>query len=115
MSQVLDLKDVVEDIVTSYEARIQSIASIFDTTHQIFEGFQDSFLDAKQEREKVNAELRENLARNESLRRKDFDNMMNSILSSQDGREKEVRNLLKDYFLYLFGILYSLLCQPVHG
>ncbi len=24
--------------------------------------------------------------------------MMNSILSSQDGREKEVRNLLKDYF-----------------
>jgi len=98
MSQVLDLKDVVEDIVTSYEAKIQSIASIFDTTHQIFEGFQDSFLDAKQEREKVNAELRENLARNESLRRKDFDNMMNSILSSQDGREKEVRNLLKDYF-----------------
>ncbi len=98
MSQVLDSKDVVEDIVTSYEARIQSIASIFDTTHQIFEGFQDYFLDTRQEREKINAELRENLARNESLRRKDFDNMMNNILSSQTRREKEVRNLLKDYF-----------------
>ena len=91
------MKDIVEDIVSSYEARIQSIGAIFDNTQQILEGFQDSFLDAKQEREKNNAELRESLAKNESLRKKDFDNMMQDILSTQDEREKEVRNLLKGY------------------
>jgi transcription termination factor NusB len=92
-----DMNDIVNDIVSSYEARIQSIGAIFDTTHQILEGFHDSFLDTKQEREKVNAELRESLARNESLRKKDFDNMMKGILSTQDEREKEVRNLLNSY------------------
>ena len=97
MSLAEEMKNIVEEIVTSYETRIQSIGSIFDTTHQLLEGFHDSFLDTKKVRETLNAELRENLAKNESLRRKDFDNMMQDILSTQDEREKEVRNLLKGY------------------
>lgn len=92
-----DMKHIVENIVTSYDARIQSIESIFDTTHQLLEGFHGSFLDTRQEREKLNAELRESLARNGSLRKKDFDNMMQGILSTQERREKEVRNLLNIY------------------
>lgn len=91
------IKDIVNDVVSSYEARIQSIGAIFDTTYQIREDFQDSFLDTKEEREKLNAELRESLAQKGSLRKKDFDNMMRGILSMQDAREKEVRNLLKGY------------------
>lgn len=91
------INDIVNDVVSSYEARIQTIGAIFDTTHQIIEDFQDSFLDTKEEREKVNAELRESLAQKESLRKKDFDHMMRGILSTQDAREKEVRNLLKGY------------------
>ncbi|MBI5400410.1 hypothetical protein HZB07_07415 [Candidatus Saganbacteria bacterium] len=43
-------------------------------------------------------ELRENLARNGSVRRKDFDNMMQGILSTQDKKEKEVKTLVSDYF-----------------
>lgn len=92
-----DMKNIAEDIISSYEARIQSIGAIFDTTHQLLEGFQDSFLDTKQEREKLSTELRENLVKIESLRRKDFDNMMQGILSTQDEREKEVRSILKIY------------------
>ncbi len=91
------MKNTIENAVRSYEWSIQSIEAILDTTHQFFEGFQDSFLDTKQEREKINGELRESLAKNESLRRKDFDNMTEGILSTQDEREKEVRNLLKTY------------------
>jgi adenylate kinase family enzyme len=98
MSEVLDLKNVVEDIVTSYESGVQSIGAIFDDTHIILGEFQESLFDTKQEREKINTQLRDILAKNESLRRRDFDNMMNGILSSQDKREQEVRNLLKDYF-----------------
>ena len=91
------MKDIVENMVSSYEARIQSLGAISDTTQQILQGLQGSLLDTKQEREKIHAELRESLAQNKSLRRKDFDNMMQGILSMQDEREKEVRNLLNRY------------------
>ena len=91
------MENIVDNIVSSYETRIQSIGALFDATHQVLLGFQDSLLDTKQEREKLNAELRESLTKNESLRRKDFDNMMQDILLTQDEREKEVRNLLSSY------------------
>lgn len=92
-----DLNDIVNNIIYSYEARIQSIGSIFDTTHQILQGFQEAILDTRQEREKIRVELRESLAKNDSLRRKDFDNMMQGILLTQEEREKEVSNLLNRY------------------
>lgn len=92
-----DLNKIVNNILHSYEARIQSIGSVFDTTHQILQGSQDVLLDTRQEREKTSLELRESLAKNESLRRKDFDNMMQNILSIQNEREKEVRSLLNHY------------------
>jgi len=97
MPSARDMEHIVNNIFSSYEARIQSMGEIFDTTHQLLKGFQESFLDTKQERKKINAALRENLAKNGSLRRKDFDNMMQGILSIQDKREKEVRNLLNSY------------------
>ena len=97
MRSAENIKNVVDDILSSYETRIQNIADTFDTTNQLLEGFQGFFLDTKQEREKVSAELRESLAKNEHLRKKDFDNMMQGILLTQDEREKEVRNLLKNY------------------
>lgn len=91
------MKNIIEDIVYSYETRLQSIETIFDTTYQLLKDFQDSFYETRKEREEINAELRENLAKNESLRKKDFDNMMQGILSTQDERESEVRNLLNGY------------------
>jgi chromosome segregation ATPase len=92
-----DMKNIVEDIISSYETRLEGMGVIFDTTYQLLQGFQDSFIDKKQEREKLIVELRNNLAKNNSLRKNDFDNMMQDILSTQDKREKEVRNLLNRY------------------
>jgi len=91
------MKNIVNDIVGSYETKIRSIGAIFDTTHQLLQTFQDSFLDTKQQREKLKAQLREILAKNGSLRKKDFDNMMQEILSNQDKRERQVRDLLNSY------------------
>jgi len=91
------MKNIVNDIVGSYETKIRSVGAIFDTTHQLLQTFQDSFLDTKQRREKLKAQLRENLAKNGSLRKKDFDNMMQEILSNQDKRERQVRDLLNSY------------------
>ncbi|OGV98347.1 MAG: hypothetical protein A3I04_04870 [Nitrospinae bacterium RIFCSPLOWO2_02_FULL_39_110] len=98
MPEVIDLKNVVEDIVSSYEERIESIGSIFDTVYSILGDFQGSIADIKEEREKIGNQVRDILAKNEHLRKKDFDNMMQGILKASEQREKEVRDLLNGYF-----------------
>ena len=92
-----EMKDIVDRIVSSYEARIQNIGNLFDATHQILLNVQGSLFDARQEREKLNTELRESLAKNRSLRRRDFDRMMQGIILAQEDREQEVKDLLNSY------------------
>lgn len=91
------MNNIVEELVFSYDTKIERLETLFNTTHQLVEKFQDSFLESRQEREKINSELRINLAKNNSLRKKDFDNMMGNIISIRNERENEVRNLLKYY------------------
>lgn len=96
---LVDLKNTVEDIVSYYETGFQGISSIFEGTHLIFDEFQESLLDSKQERENINIQLQlqDILASNEHLRRRDFDHMMRDLLLAQEEREGEVRTLLKNY------------------
>ena len=108
MSLAEGMKDIAENIVASYETRSRSIESLFNTTHQILEGFQNSFLDTRQEREKINAQLRESLTKNESLRRKDFDHMMQGIFSAQEDRERQVREGLNRYLAEQREIIHAL-------
>lgn len=91
------MKDTVESIVSPIQKGIEGIDSIFDTTYQILEGFQEPFFDAKQECEKINAQLRESLAKNGSLRKKDFDQMMQGFLVSQVEKETKIRELVSSY------------------
>lgn len=97
MTDSLNVQNAVEEIISSYEERLQSIGFIIDNTQMVLGEFQESMSNTKQEREKLKIELRDTLARNESLRKKDFDTMMNTILLSQDDREREVRGLLNSY------------------
>lgn len=92
-----DINNIVEDLVTSYEERLESMDSLFKATCQFMGSRQDPFPGAKQGRQDVNVQVREILARNEHLRKKDFDNMMQGVLSFQDEREREVRDLLHRY------------------
>ena len=97
MLLAVDTQNIVGDIISSYETRIQGVEALFQTTHQILQGFQDSVLDTRQEQERINDQLRESLAQNGSLRKKDFDRMMSVISSHQDQEEQEARNLSKSY------------------
>lgn len=97
MLSAAETENIVESIISSYETRIQSIETLFETSHQILVDMQDSVLNARQEREKVNQDLRENLAKNVFLRKKDFDTLMSTILNYQDQGEQEVRNLSRRY------------------
>lgn len=86
-----EMRRVAEEIVSSYQSRISTVASIIDNTHQLLDDF-------KNKRNEMSEQLKETLARGESLRKKDFDNMMKDILSHQDEREKRVKELLKTFF-----------------
>lgn len=97
MSETLDLKNVAENVISSYETMLESVGAIFDTTHQIPDDFQGAFLDNKEEGRKISAQLRDILAHNEHLRKKDFDSMTQGDLSAQEEREAEVKNLVKGY------------------
>jgi uncharacterized phage infection (PIP) family protein YhgE len=97
MTLATEKENILDSIISSYEARIQSIEAFFDTTGQIFQDFQDPLLNTRTEWEKINSQLRENLAQNGSLRKKDFDRMMGVISSHLDESEQGVRQLFQKY------------------
>jgi hypothetical protein len=97
MLLVTEKESMLDNIISSYEARIQSVEAFLEATGQIFQDFQDSLLSAKAEQEKINNQLRESLAKNDSLRKKDFDGMMSVISSYLDQSEYEVRKLSRKY------------------
>lgn len=84
------LKNLAEDLVISYTARIKTIGIIAEDTHRMMDEF-------KTQRENISKELREILAKCESLRKKDFDRMMSDILTKQSEREVEVKKMLADF------------------
>ncbi len=90
-------ENVLEAIIVSYEARIRSIEMFFQATGQILRDFQDSLVNTKAERKKISDQLKESLAKNGSLRKKDFDRMMEVISSHLDRNEKEIRELSQQY------------------
>ena len=96
-TMLLDEESILEKIISSYETRIQSIEVFFEAAGQVFQDFQDSLLITGTDREKINNQLRESLARNGSLRKKDFDRMMGVIYSYLDQCEQEARKLSQKY------------------
>ena len=95
MPAILDLKDLVEDIAFIYHTKIENMDSLHETTKLILNEFQEPLIKTKQIREEINRQLKDLLSQNEHLRRKDFDRMMQGILSAQT--EKEIRCLVDNY------------------
>jgi hypothetical protein len=97
MIRALDSENLVEGVFCSYEARIQSVECLLETARSVLENFDNSILDVRSEYEQVSEQLRENLAKNGSLRKKDFDTMMRVMSTDQEQRGREVRDLSKQY------------------
>lgn len=85
-----DLKNLAEDIIVSYEARVKIVGEIVEDTHKMLDGF-------KEKRQELSDNLREVLAKSESLRKKDFSAMMQDILLTQQKREENVKKMLADF------------------
>jgi len=84
------LKNLAEDIMVSYDARTKFVGEIVEDTHKMLDGF-------RKNREEMNDNLREVLAKSESLRKKDFSAMMQDILLTQHKREENVKKMLVDF------------------
>jgi archaellum component FlaC len=97
MIRALDGDNLVDGVFGSYEARIQGVESLLETARHVLENFDNSVLDVRQEYAQVSEQLRENLAKNGSLRKKDFDTMMRGVATEQEQRGREVRELSKQY------------------
>lgn len=95
----LNLDGFFDSIITSYETRIQKIQSAFqssenitESSHNLFDSVHNSLNDLKKERDFLNTKLCETLAKNGSLRKKDYNTMMSGILSLLDEKEREAES-----------------------
>jgi len=85
-----NLKNLAEDIIASYDTRVRVVDEIVEDTHKILDGF-------REKREEMSGNLQEVLAKFESLRKKDFNAMMQDILLTQQKREEGVKTMLADF------------------
>jgi hypothetical protein len=92
----LNIDGFFDNIITSYETRIQKIQTAFqssenitESSHSLFDNVHSSLNDLKKERELLNSKLCETLAKNGSLRKKDYYIMMAGVLETLDIKERE--------------------------
>jgi hypothetical protein len=99
-----DSTDFIETLFTSFEARIQKIENVFITSESVNESslslmndFQHSMQEFRKERMLLNSKLRDNLARGGSLRKNDYDILMDEIFLQLDRKEKEAEEQFYSY------------------
>jgi hypothetical protein len=98
------MMEPVLDIITSYESRISTVEELISTAYEATIASESSFGALDEERERLKSSLQKTLAKNCSLRRKDFNRLMERVLSESNGKreaiEKErgqLREKVKEY------------------
>ena len=104
MNELPNLETVERDcvgIAFSYKMWSENIISLLDTNSfsPVLAQFGESIFDAKKRSEEIKAKLRDILARNTNLRKKDFDNIIQDInaLQSRQEKESEIKRALSKY------------------
>ena len=85
-----ELENTVEVILDSYKARVRIAESIIEDTNNVLNAFADK-------REAMGGMLKGALAKVASLRKKDFDGMMEEITARQIQKEEYVKQVLGDF------------------
>jgi hypothetical protein len=98
------MMEPVLDIITSYESRVSTVEELISTAYEATIASESSFGALDEERERLKSSLQKTLAKNCSLRRKDFNCLMERVLSESNGKretiEKErgqLREKVKEY------------------
>jgi hypothetical protein len=100
----LNIDGFFDNIISSYETRIQKIQTAFQSSENITESSQYLFNNVHsclnglaKEREVLNSRLSETLAKNGSLRKKDYNTMMSGILDIIDEKRREAESQFLNY------------------
>jgi len=100
----LNIDGFFDNILSSYETRIQKIQTAFqssenitESSHFLFDNVQSSLNDLRKERALINSRLCETLAKNGSLRKKDYNTMMSGILCALDEKEREAETQFSNF------------------
>ena len=85
-----DLKSLANSIIDSYEVRMKTVNGLMEQSYRFLRSFQT-------ELEDMIIRLRDNLAKAESLRKKDFDHMMADLTERRVSQEKEAENVFSRF------------------
>lgn len=99
-----DFNSCLENIIDTYEDRIKKIQSVYqaseiitESSYTLFESVRRSLNELKKERANLNSKLCEALAKNGSVRKKDYNKMMSNILDVLDQKEREAEIQFFDF------------------
>jgi hypothetical protein len=94
----------VLDLITSYESRIATVEELMTTAYQATETSGGSFDFIDKERERLKTGLQKTLAKNCSLRKRDFDRLLEQLLLNSNNSRKtieeeqdRIREQVKEY------------------
>jgi len=90
MKERNEFRNLVEEIVNSYEIKAKSVTSLIRQTVKKINNF-------RQEEVQIAEKLKETLAKKRSLRRKDFDTMIADIRDQQAKKEKEITHMVENF------------------
>jgi hypothetical protein len=85
-----EIKQMTEEVVASFDSGIGAVGLLIEKGLEILDGYRN-------EEAAVRGSLRDSLASIGSLRRKDFDGVMEKILAFQAEREGEIKSLIKGF------------------
>lgn len=96
--------EFIEDVINSYENQIKNIESVFksseavsDSSHHLYISINKSISELGSERMQLNDELREKMAQSGSLRKNDYDNLMDDIFQAMKNLEEEAKMSFAKY------------------
>lgn len=84
MPVTVDLRTLASGIIDSYEIRISTVNTLMHQAYRFLESFQ-------MELEDMIVQLRDNLAKTESLRKKDFNHMISDVIERRRENEEELQ------------------------
>jgi len=90
MSAQLDMKCLAVSIIDSYEMRVSTVGMLMTQANNLLKSFQI-------ELEEMITQLRDNLARSESLRKKDFDIMIRVVVDRRREIEQEAEDRFNEF------------------
>ncbi len=85
-----NLRNLANSIIDSYEMRVKTVNNLMEQAYHFLESFHT-------ELQEMMVQLKDNLAKSESLRKKDFDRMMSGLTARRNAREEEAERVFQNF------------------